>query len=99
MELLEAPALEGVADDRDVGGVRARELAEAREREEHVLVRVQRGVFGRCAREGTRGREEAGGAREAQVGLAFGCCGVRGGVAAGRLRGKEKARQWAGDAK
>ena len=47
-----------------------------------------------------RGREEAGGAREVQVGLAFGCCGVGGGVVTGRLGGKqkEKARQWAGDA-
>ena len=35
------------------------------------------------------GREEAGGTCEAQVGLAFGCCGVRGGVAAG---GKGKGK-------
>ena len=30
-----------------------------------------------------RGREEASGVREAQVGLAFGCCDVWGGVTAG----------------
>src|SRR5216683_1099961 len=59
VELLEAPALEGVADDRDVRGVRARELAEAREREEHVLVRVQRAGKGGgrwCARGAGRTR-------------------------------------------
>jgi len=39
-----------------------------------------------------RGRE-AGGAREAQVGLAFGCCGVRGGVAAsGKGKGASVGR-------
>ncbi len=47
------------------------------------------------------GRKEAGSICEVQVGLAFRCCSVGGGVAAGRLEGKEKekAYQWAGDAK
>ena len=63
MKLLEAAALEGVADDGDAGRVGARELAEAGDREEHVLVRVERGVFGRRAGERACGGEEARGAR------------------------------------
>jgi hypothetical protein len=52
--------------------------------EAHVLVRLERGVFSCRVGERTGGREEARGAREAQVQLAFGRRGVRGGVAAGR---------------
>ena len=83
MKLLEATALEVVADDGDARGVGARYLAEASDGEEHVLVRVERGVFGCRAGECACGWEKACRAGEAQIRLAFGCCGMRGGVAPG----------------
>lgn len=86
MELLEATALEVVADDGDARGVDARYLAEASDGEDHVLVRVERGVFGCHAGERACGWEKARRARKAQIGLAFGCCGVREGVAPGGAR-------------
>jgi hypothetical protein len=84
VELLEAPALEGVADDGDARRVGARKLMKAGDGKEHVLVRVERGVFGRRTREHARGWEEARRACQAQVRFAFGRCAVRGGVAPGR---------------
>jgi hypothetical protein len=68
VELLEAPALEGVADDRDVCGVRA--VSPRKRASEKSTFWCESSV---------RGRKEAGSMREAQVGLAFGCCGVGGG--------------------
>ena len=84
VELLEAAALEGVADDGDAGWIGACKLVEAGDGEEHILVRVERGVFGRRTREHARGGKEARGACQAQVRFAFGRCAVRGGVAPGR---------------
>jgi hypothetical protein len=84
VELLEAAALEGVADDGDPRWVGARKFVEAGDGKEHILVRVERGVFGRRTRELARGWEEARRACQAQVRFAFGGCAVRGGVASGR---------------
>jgi hypothetical protein len=84
VELLEAAALKGVANDHDVRWVRAHELVEDAKEKTTFLVQVERGVFGRCAGEGAGGREEACRVSEVQVRLTFKRCGVRGGVAAGR---------------
>ncbi len=81
VKLLEAAALEGVADDGDTREVGIREHAEACEGE--VLVRVSTASLV-VAQGNVGGWEKACGAREAQVRFAFKCCEVRAGVTAGK---------------
>jgi hypothetical protein len=72
VQVLEAPAFEIMADDGDARRIRARELTEASDGEEHVLERVERRVLDGHSREQVRRREKTRRAREAQVRFALG---------------------------
>ena len=80
-KLLEAAALEGVADDGDAREVGICKLAEACEEEEH-LVRVS--TASSVVAQGNAGVWEKACAREAKVQFAFKCCDVWAGVTAGK---------------
>jgi hypothetical protein len=77
MQFLEATAFEIMADDGDARWIRARELTEASDGEEHVLVRVECRVLDGHSREQVRRREKTRRAREAQVRFALGRRAVR----------------------
>ena len=78
-----------MADDGDAREVGIRELAEACEGEERVLVRVNTAPLV-VAQGNAGGWEKACGVREAQVRFGFKCCDVRAGVTAGKREKQER---------